>query len=479
MADWDYGDDAAMATRIVYLGDEGDETIHLRRCRLIQTTDGQARAHVFDQPVVRIGALADNDLVVSHDTVSRFHCHIIQEEDAYILKDLASTNGTYLEGVRVREAFLSPGARIKLGEAELVFEPFEEHIRVEAVEATRYGEIVGQNVRMRQIYHVLGKIAPSAATVVIEGETGTGKEVVARTIHMKSNRAKGPFIVFDCGAVPENLIESELFGHEKGAFTGANRSRQGLFELANRGTLFLDEMGELSLDLQPKLLRVLESREVRTVGGNKSRPVDVRVVAATNRDLAKEVREGRFRQDLFYRLTVVKLTLPPLRERKDDIELLVGHFLDKLQSNRTPEGHRRLTGVSAPAMRALQAYDWPGNVRELANVVERASSFSSNAMLELDDLPEHIGRLAHDVDAVALGEGHGATEPELRVPRDLSDLDFKQAKETWLTAFESDYIHKLLEKNDWNISSAAREADIDRKYFRKLMKKYGLEGGRE
>ncbi|MBN1944211.1 MAG: sigma 54-interacting transcriptional regulator [Bradymonadales bacterium] len=461
------------ATRIVSITDVEEQTIHLRRCRLVRTDpQGEPQVYLFDQPIVRIGSLNENDVVVDEDTVSRFHCQIVQEEDNYILKDLASTNGTYLDGVRIREAFLTKGSRIKLSHVELAFEPIEEHIRVEPANLTRYGEIVGQNLRMRQIFNILERISPSAATVILEGETGTGKEVVARTIHNKSNRSKGPFIVFDCGAVPENLIESELFGHEKGAFTGALRSRQGLFQMAHRGTIFLDEIGELSLDLQPKLLRVLETREVRSVGSNRSTPVDVRVIAATNRDLAKEVREGRFREDLFYRLSVVRLLLPPLRERPDDIPLLVEHFLSKEGANRTQEGYRRLTAVSAPAMRALEVYSWPGNVRELANVVERACSFAKGPVLEIEDLPDHIAHLVGP--ALAQPELHD-TYPDSPVPSDLAEMSFKDAKETWLATFEKDYLAAVLKKNDFNISASAREASIDRKYFRKLMQKYGLE----
>ena len=474
----DYSQHDGLATRIVYLDETGDQTIHLRRCRLVKKLpDQEPVIHLFDQTIVRIGALAENDLVISNDTVSRFHCQIIQEEDDYVLKDLNSTNGTFIDGVRIREAFLSAGSRVKLGESEFTFEPVDEKITVEPAETTRYGDIVGQNVRMRQIFHILDRISTSAATVVIEGSTGTGKEVVARTIHQKSNRSGGPFIVFDCGAVPENLIESELFGHEKGSFTGASRARKGLFEMAHGGTLFLDEMGELSLDLQPKLLRVLESREVRPVGGNRSSPVDVRVIAATNRDLAEEVQSGRFRQDLYYRLSVVRLVLPPLRERPDDIPLLVEHLLSKEQANRTSEGHLRITTIAAPALRALQTYPWPGNVRELANVIERACSFAEGMTLEVDDLPEYIthGHITTTVAETAAQQTGPAARGEVQVPSALSDLAFKDAKEKWLGKFEIDYIENLLKKNNYNISSAAREADIDRKYFRKLMKKYGIE----
>lgn len=474
----DYSKHEDQATRIVYIDETGDQTIHLRRCRLVRMgTEEKPEVHLFDQPTIRIGALNENDLVLTNDTVSRFHCQIVQEEDDYILRDLNSTNGTFIDGVRIREAFLSAGSRVKLGESEFTFEPVDEKILVEPAKTNKYGDIVGQNIKMRQIFHILDRISTSAATVVIEGETGTGKEVVARTIHQKSNRSNGPFIVFDCGAVPENLIESELFGHEKGSFTGAARARKGLFEMAHGGTLFLDEMGELSIDLQPKLLRVLESRVVRPVGSNRSTPVDVRVIAATNRNLAEEVRSGRFRQDLFYRLSVVRLLLPPMRERIDDLPLLIEHLLGKEHANRSSDGHRRITTVSAPALRTLKSYQWPGNVRELANVVERACSFSEGMSIEVDDLPDYIvyGHHSHDNAGSGIPEVDNKSTDDVKVPSDLADLAFKQAKETWLAAFESDYIENLLNKNKFNISSAAREADIDRKYFRKLMKKYGID----
>jgi DNA-binding NtrC family response regulator len=304
---------------------------------------------------------------------------------------------------------------------------------------------------------------------VIEGETGTGKEVVAQTLHKLSSRADGPFMVFDCGAVPENLIESELFGHEKGSFTGAIMTRQGLFEMAHGGTLFLDELGELPLDLQPKLLRALEQREIRRVGSNKPIKVDVRIVAATNRNLEEEVRGGRFRQDLFYRLSVVRVFLPPLRERVEDLPLLIKHFLTTGSYNQKPDGAQKVTGVSRAAMDLLTVYRWPGNVRELVNTMERSVSFSESELIEPRDLPETVR--GEDVTARRQGAG-----PQAGGAVD-ADGTFKDAKERWVSTFERDYILTLLKKNKGNISHAAREADIDRKYFRTLMKKYGIDGG--
>src|SRR5690606_28695 len=335
----------APATKITYI-DGRPTTITLRRCKLALMRGDVPREYVYEQDVVHIGAMEDNDLVVDDETVSRNHCKIFREGDQYMIADLGSTNGTFVNRVRIREAFLHEGCTITLGTSDIKFQPIDEKLRIVPSDRERFGDIIGRDRGMREIYAILEKIAPTDATVVIEGETGTGKEVVARTLHQQSRRRDGPFMVFDCGAVPENLIESELFGHEKGSFTGAIATRQGVFELAHGGTVFLDELGELALDLQPKLLRVLEQREVKRVGGVKPIKVDVRIVAATNRDLEEEVRAGRFREDLFYRLTVVRLQLPPLRERKDDIDLLARHFLAQGSFNRDRLGAKKVAGFA-------------------------------------------------------------------------------------------------------------------------------------
>ena len=270
-------------------------------------------------------------------------------------------------------------------------------------------------------------------------------------------------------------------------------SRQGLFELAQGGTIFLDELGELSLELQPKLLRVLEQREVRRVGAPKPIPVDVRVIAATNRKLEDEVRNNRFREDLFYRLSVVRLFLPPLRDRIDDLPLLVKHFLKNSSFNRDANANLKLRSISREALQAMTLYTWPGNVRELLNVVERACSLADGDCIELGDLPEHIAKCldsaANDKAAQAIAAAQPA--PTAIAPaaqpapaaaaaavapaaQDFSNMSFKEAKEEWLASFEGEYIRTLLERNGYNISQASRESEIDRKYFRKLMKKYGI-----
>lgn len=478
-------------TRLINIGGR-PKTLHLRRIKLIhQPKNGKPQEFVFDKTPISIGAMEDNDLVIDDDTVSRYHCRLIQERDNYLLQDTESTNGTYINRVRIREAFLSPGCTVHLGDTALLFTPVDETVEVQPSTRDRFGGIIGRNVKLREIYGILEKIAPTNATVVIEGETGTGKEVVAHAIHQASSRADKPFMVFDCGAVPDNLIESELFGHEKGSFTGAITTRQGIFEMANGGTIFLDELGELNLDLQPKLLRVLEQREVKRVGGNKAIRVDVRVIAATNRDLEEEVRQGRFRQDLFYRLSVVRVRLPPLRERKEDIEILVPHFLQNLSFNRKADGQLKVRSISPEALQALFAYHWPGNVRELLNVCERAVSFAEGDIITLDDLPDYIRenasyggprRIASST-AISVASSSSA-QPQLQagevtfqVPPIPLGLTFKDAKEKWVASFEKEYIEHLLKKNHMNISHAAREAEIDRKYFRKLMKKYGIGDG--
>ena len=455
-------------------------SLTLRRTRLVRTdADGNTAEFIFDQPIVKLGSIDDNDVVLDDDQASRYHARIYQEGDDFLIEDLKSTNGTWVNRVRVRDAWLRSGAVIRVGNTQLRFSVQAERVEVQPSQHESLGGIVGRTEAIRRLMGVVDRIAPTGATVVLEGETGTGKEVVARTIHQLSKRAAGPFIVFDCGAVQQNLIESELFGHEKGSFTGALASRQGLFEMANGGTIFLDEIGELALELQPKLLRALEQREVRRVGGNRPIRIDVRVIAATNRDLAEEVKADRFREDLFYRLGVVRLKLPALRERQDDIVLLAQHMLRTGSFNKTPEG-QRVKGISYEAREALRGYAWPGNVRELLNVIERACSFAEGDLVGIDDLPDHISGAtqvrvrksdAHPTESVRHSASATAAMPV------LTDISFKNAKEQWLGAFEKEYLAKLLARHSGNLSQAAREADVDRKHFRRLARKYGLVGG--
>jgi len=291
-------------------------------------------------------------------------------------------------------------------------------------------------------------------SVVIQGETGTGKELVARAIHELSPRKRGPMVVLDCGAIPPNLIESELFGHEKGAFTGAVAARPGAFERAHGGTIFLDELGELRFDLQPKLLRVLENREVRRVGGNDVQEIDVRVIAATNRDLVKEVQQGTFREDLYFRLSVITIQLPPLRQRREDIPFIIkGALADPEVVQR--HGPKRL---SPAAMAVLMGYAWPGNVRELMNVVSHVLTFSDGVEIDVSHLPTRV-------------QGQSQEQP---LPFN-EHLSFKDAKEQLLESFEREYISQVLRRCDGNISRAARESGLHRKSIERLVKKYGLD----
>src|SRR6185369_2034707 len=309
---------------------------------------------------------------------------------------------------------------------------------------------------MTRLFALLAKAAPTEATILLQGETGTGKEAITEAVHRHSRRNKGPFVVVDCGSIPHELIASELFGHAKGSFTGAGADKQGLIEAANHGTLFLDEIGELALDLQPQLLRVLDRRQVRRVGETQSVDVDIRVVAATHRDLRAMVKAGQFREDLYYRLAVVATYVPPLRERKADIPALATWFAEKMG---------RGSFAQSPALlEQLQRHDWPGNVRELRNVVERALSLGDAALADLGDGggPPPAPASTEDV-------AKRQSNP------DVLEMPFKEAKAQLVEAFERDYLSALLARHHGNISRAAAEAGIDRNYIHRLVKKYGLE----
>jgi DNA-binding NtrC family response regulator len=321
---------------------------------------------------------------------------------------------------------------------------------------------------MRELFSVLERVAPTELTVSITGETGTGKELVSRAIHQYSSRRDGPFVVFDCGAVARNLVESELFGHERGAFTGAVQARAGVFEQAHGGTIFLDELGELPLELQPALLRVLEQREVRRVGDRQVRGVDVRVVAATNRDLHRLVEEGKFRQDLYYRLAVVEVHLPPLRQRLEDLPLLVPHLLATAAFPHT------VKGVAPDVERLFRAYHWPGNLRELRNVLLRAIPFSVGDLIDLQSIPDALRSTATPVPAPAARRAGGLPAPD-------ASLTYHEAKEQLVEAFEHRYLEDLLERCGGNLSHAAREAGVDRKTIARMLKRHGIQvrGGAE
>ncbi len=394
-----------------------------------------------------LGSHPRNDLIVDDPTVSRFHCEIVIDGGGARVRDLESRNGTVLDGVRVREAFLRAGSLLRLGKTVLQFELGLETNRVPLSEDTHFGSLTGVSAAMRAAFAMLACAADSDATVLLEGETGTGKSQAARSLHRQGPRRDGPFVVVDCGAILGNLLESELFGHEKGAFTGATERRVGAFEEASGGTLFLDEIGELPLDLQPKLLRAIEAREVRRVGSNVHRPVDVRVIAATNRELRADVNLGRFRADLYFRLAVITIGLPPLRQRPEDIPALVDELLAAL---RCPPDQAE--ALRAPAFVAqLQRAAWGGNVRELRNYLERC--------IVLRSLAPVAGR------EDAAGDGF-TVDP---------GAPYASERDRALADFERRYFQGLLRLHDGKVAKAASAAGIDRAYLYRLLRRHGIE----
>jgi len=432
--------------------------LQLKKAKLlIISSTERGREVPVDKDVFTIGAGAQNDLIVSDESASRRHCEIHQRENGFLLRDLGSTNGTMVQGVRVCEVYLTQGVEFQVGTTRMVFCPLQETMSYPLSSQDHFGRLNGASAAMRRVFHLGETYARTDAAVLIQGETGTGKELMAEALHAHSSRSKKPFVVIDCGALATGVIESELFGHAKGSFTGAGTERVGAFESAHGGTVFLDEIGEMDLSLQPKLLRVLEKKEVRRLGANTVRPVDVRIIAATNRNLEREVREGRFREDLYYRLSIVKIEMPPLRQRKDDIPLLVRCLLKDL----TGSDDVSVWSEFEKSMALFCQHDWPGNARELRNVVEMgvrgsAGSIDLGACLTM-------GRMG----VTESGEGLANAD----------DMPFKQAKNQLVDHFEKDYIVKLLERNGGNISRGAREAQIERAYLQRLVRKHDLNSG--
>jgi len=328
----------------------------------------------------------------------------------------------------------------------------------QTTEGYSYEGIVGKSRKMQEIFSTIESIAATTSTVLILGESGTGKELVARAIHNRSSRKGKPFVVINCAAIPEYLLESELFGHKRGSFTGAHADKKGLFEEAHDGTVFLDEVGEIPPSIQVKLLRVLQEGEVRPVGEIASRTVDVRLVAATNKNLFEAVKEGRFREDLYYRLNVIVLSLPPLRERQDDIPLLAYHFLQEYSEKLD----KQVDKISVDTLQALQNYSWRGNVRELENVIERGVVLTEGDTLLARNLPPKL-----------LGESFYLMDDDEKV--DLTSLSYQEAKDRALESFNKMYIGNLLAKTGGNVSFASEQAGMDRSNFKKLMKRYNID----
>jgi transcriptional regulator with GAF, ATPase, and Fis domain len=419
--------------------------VALRECPRVTWTDNVGNHELLLSERVAVGSAPGNAIEVADATVSRIHAELDPRDGCVWVRDLGSRNGTFVENIRVAEAEVPAGGTVVVGGTKLHIERNVQREAIDLWPTHHFGSIVGRSTVMRELFARCHRVAGLDTTLLIQGETGTGKEVVAEAIHAASARANGPFVIVDCAALPETLLEAELFGHLKGAFTGATSCRDGAFQEAEGGTLFLDEIGELPAGMQPKLLRVVETLSVRRIGESSYRKVDVRIIAATNRDLRTMVNAGAFREDLYFRLAVLPLTVPPLRQRLDDIPLLVQHFT----------GPHLAAFFSQQILDGLASRDWPGNVRELRNFVDRATAFGTAEALELT--------------SPSSAQASGAELPLVPI-----DRPFKEVRELWLNHLERQYVAQLLERHSRNISAAADDAGLDRTYLHRLIRKHGL-----
>ena len=400
-----------------------------------------------------IGTHRSCDFTLSDATVSRFHCELIGDRYRVRVRDLDSSNGTTVDGVAVRDAYLKHGSVIELGRTALRIRHLGQPTRLELSDSTAFGQLVGRSPAMRSTFALLERAAPSDTTILLEGETGTGKSAAARSIHLASPRKNKPFIMVDCSSLPDNLLESELFGHEKGSFTGAYSKRIGAFEEASSGTIFLDEIGEIPIGLQAKLLAAFENREIRPVGANRSKPVDIRIIAATNRDLRCEVNAKRFREDLYYRLAVVKIQVPPLRQRLDDLPLLMRDLLERLG---VPD--ERIESIVTPKLvESLRSSAWPGNIRQLRNYLQQLLLFEDIAPLGFEP-------------GVDRDQTTGFAS---KIGVDTS-VSLSDARQRVLAQFERIYVSELLEAHNGKVSRAAATAHVNRTYFYRLMQRHQI-----
>ncbi|MBL9026893.1 MAG: sigma 54-interacting transcriptional regulator [Myxococcales bacterium] len=405
--------------------------------RLLLTPDSGVSALVGKSPAC--------DLRLADPSVSRRHASLLIGEHGILLRDLGSTNGTWVAGARVVEAWLRTGETVHLGDTVIRLEAAAQAKTSSLSSATSFGGLLGASREMRAIYPLCERLARSDIPILIEGETGTGKEVLAEALHAASPRAKKPFVVFDCTAAPANLLESDLFGHERGAFTGAASARAGVFEEANGGTLFIDEIGDLDLPLQAKLLRAVERQEVRRVGANRWVKVDVRILSATRRDLDREVQEGRFRDDLFHRLVVGRVELPALRHRRGDVTLLARHFCRQLGADQSTLNSRLLA--------QWEALPWPGNVRELRNVVARQIALAVDTSFAEGDSSGIVDLFSSAAPAIQ--------DDILANPLVLTKQRVIEALESW-------YVRAMLDRHDGSVSQAAEAAGVAKRYFQLL-----------
>ncbi len=393
---------------------------------------------------VRIGTAESNDLILTDETVSRRHCEVIPTPNGIRVRDDGSTNRVVVGDVLVVDATFTGPFKFELGNTVITITPLTEKVYREQLDTDRFGDLLGKSPPMQELFADLERIAPTELSLLIEGETGTGKELVADSVHRASPRAEGPFVTFDCSSVAASLAESELFGHERGAFTGAVSARAGVFEQAQGGTIFLDELGELPKELQPKLLRVLEKRELRRLGGTRTIPIDVRLISATNRNLRAEVARSAFREDLYFRIAGARVFVPPLRERMSDLPRLVGSFLAACHPPRT------LNDVPEHVWEMLRSYRWPGNVRELRNAVQRML-VTPNRVIE--------------------PEAGGSQRPP---PASEEVTTLRVARREAADAFERKYVQALLLRADGNITRAAALAEVSRQVIHALISKHGL-----
>jgi two-component system, NtrC family, response regulator GlrR len=436
------------ATKRIVRGNGDHATVSVPRFA-VRVTKGpdQGTTAASKDGRLTIGTESGSTLQLSDGTVSRYHVELEASGEGVVVRDLGSTNGTRLGPAMVRDAIILGPVDLELGATvvHLSFEPDPAPLPLSP--ATRFGALLGTSAAMREIYGTLEAAAATTAPILITGESGTGKELAARAVHAASRRSDQPFEVVDCGGLPPTLIESELFGHTKGAFTGAIDDREGAFERANGGTLFLDELGELPIELQPKLLRALGEKEVRRIGAREVQKIDVRIVAATNRDLRREVNAGRFRSDLFYRLAVIHVRMPPLRDRLEDLPILASGLLNAIAQERGVD----VSGVQLDAR--LWQHTWPGNVRELRNVLEQLVILKTPPKLEPSAERGSIW-------AMALSG--------------LEALPLHAAKNEVLSRFEKAYVEHFLERTGGNAAEAARLSGVSRATLFRMIRRYGL-----
>ena len=438
----------SLATQIIEI--QGRATLQLPFIEIIiHAGPDQGATHSIDSLTFRVGTARENELVLSDPAVSANHCELVFGEQGCLLRDLDSTNGTYVGGTRIESVYLDATSEVRVGNTAFTFLVTEESRQFPLTRRTTFGRMLGHSVPMRLTFSVLERAAKSDVTLLIRGESGTGKELAAQAVHDASNRANHPYVVFDCAAASPTLIEAQLFGHVRGAYTGATESRIGAFEEANGGTLVLDEIGELPLILQPKLLRAIETKTIRRIGSHSVQSLNLRLIACTNRNLREEVRSGRFREDLFYRLSVVEVKLPSLRDRKEEIPRLVRMFVNELGQ----EHHE----IPESLMQLFLHHSWPGNVRELRNAIAR--------FLVLPDIdPRTFPMTTIDKDHFVQPTEH------------LTRLPYQEAKRRWEDQFEARYFSQLLEEHQGNISRACRAAGTSRQTCYRIMEKHNLRG---